>query len=135
MAVLSPEKSGRVSNTNSHSPRPGGRSARGAAPDVGEKVVPYAELKNGAAQLTELDTDNLEAYLATAEFDKIMGLTRDKFYQVSIYLFVCSVVCLMFSFLQSFRHGDDSRLKKRRGCAKRKTKRKQKMKNKNRLCC
>jgi hypothetical protein len=44
--------------------------------------VAYSELKNNAGKWAgELDTDNLEAYLGP-EFDKVMGLTREKFYQL-----------------------------------------------------
>ena len=80
--ATTPRESGR-------SPRPGGggggggRSARGAIPDVGGRVIAYAELKNASDRwVGELDTDNLEAYLGSTEFDKVMGLTREKFYQL-----------------------------------------------------
>jgi hypothetical protein len=67
----------------SHSPRPAGRSARGAVPETGGHTLPYAELKNGASRWQgELDVDNLEAYLADEEFGKVMGITKDKFYQL-----------------------------------------------------
>ncbi len=69
--------------TSGASPRPAGRSARGAVPDTGGRVLPYAELKGNAARWQgELDTENLEAYLGDDEFSKVMGITKDKFYQL-----------------------------------------------------
>jgi hypothetical protein len=66
-----------------HSPRPAGRSARGAIPDTGGRVLPYAELKGAAARWQdELDVENLEAYLSDDEFAKVMGITKEKFYQL-----------------------------------------------------
>ena len=66
-----------------HSPRPSGRSARGAVPETGGRTLPYAELKNAAARWQgELDVDNLEAYLADDEFAKVMGISKEKFYQL-----------------------------------------------------
>lgn len=76
--IASPEKSPRESG---RSPRPGG-AARGTVPDVGGRTLPYAKLKSGGDRAEGLDTDNLEAYLAPGEFEKVLGLSREKFYQL-----------------------------------------------------
>jgi hypothetical protein len=82
---LAPPGAAAATGTRSpgHSPRPAGRSARGAIPDTGGRVLPYAELKGAAARWQdELDVENLEAYLSDDEFAKVMGISKEKFYQL-----------------------------------------------------
>lgn len=61
------------------------RSKRGDIPETNGLVLPYSDLKNGGSKYAHddrVDVNHLEAYLSDAEFQKVMAISKEKFYQL-----------------------------------------------------